>query len=124
MTRRPDVAPLAEARAFYQRRRQFFFKAQFARSAPGDSSAGAGVPILPPGPLTRCARAVARLLVGVAALSFLVWALLDALSVPTVARAWPTGRCVRVDPPWTCAQLPARYTTTWVSPWVPPEAGR
>lgn len=35
---------------------------------------------------------------------------------PVVSRAWPSGACVRVDPPWTCAAPPARHVVQWVAP--------
>ena len=35
---------------------------------------------------------------------------------PVVLRTWPDGACVAVDPPFSCAALPARYTVRWVAP--------
>lgn len=37
-------------------------------------------------------------------------------ATPVVSQVWPTGECVRVDPPHTCAALPARYAVQWVAP--------
>ena len=49
-----------------------------------------------------------------------VWGLLVWLwllpPTPVVSRTWPDGACVAVDPPFSCAALPARYVTQWVAP--------
>lgn len=38
------------------------------------------------------------------------------LATPVVSQVWPTGECVQVDPPHTCAAPPARYAVQWVAP--------
>ena len=115
----PDFATLAEA-PVHQARRQFLAN-QFARSVPDARPAATDGSPPAPGRLGRFTFAAGRLLLGVAALTFVAWALLDAWTLPIVEHSWPSGQCVAVEPdPWTCEQLPPRYTTTWVSP----EAGR